>query len=70
MSLDQQEIIINNELLEEDLVTAYIKPIQTERGTAYAIHDGENGSQLAIYTSQEAAFFAAFQNDLKPEYVH
>ena len=49
----------------------YIKEIETDRGTAYALHNAEDGARLkVIQDSAQAAFLFAEQCEFKPEYVH
>lgn len=48
---------------------AYVKPISTNRGMGYAVCAAD-GTQLAIFSDQEVAFFAARQHDLEPVLIH
>ncbi len=48
---------------------AYVRPIITENGTSYAVCNTE-GTQLAVFATQDAAFFAAKQHDLEPMLIH
>ena len=47
----------------------YIRPVNMEGGVGYAVCT-EDGAQLAIFASQEAAFFSARQHNLIPMQVH
>lgn len=48
----------------------YIRPVMLEDNTlAYAVCS-EDGSQLALFASEEAAYFSARQNNLSPVHVH
>lgn len=48
---------------------AYVRPIQTDKGPGYAVCTGD-GTQLAVFASRDAAFFAAKQHDLEPTFIH
>jgi hypothetical protein len=48
---------------------AYIRPVDTAQGKSYAVC-ATDGTQLALFSSQEAAFFAAKQHDLDPVLTH
>ena len=50
-------------------VVAYVKKIETEGGTAYAIH-AANGEPLGLAGSRDVAFAGLRQNDLEPISVH
>ena len=45
--------------------TAYIKRIEIDGATAWAIH-GADGAELAVMGNREVAFSAARQHDLEP----
>jgi len=51
------------------LVVAYIRPVTTEKGTNYAVCTAD-GTQLALFATQDAAYFAAKQHDLEPVLIH
>lgn len=53
----------------ESLPVAYIRPIMTDRGKGYAVCSAD-GDKLAIFATQDAAFFAAKQHDLDPVLIH
>lgn len=53
----------------EATVLAYVKPIATDRGRGYAVC-ASDGTQLAVFSSKDAAFFAARQHDLEPVLIH
>ncbi len=48
---------------------AYIAPVQTDDGQAFAIH-AANGNLLGVVESRELAFAAARENDMVPVSVH
>ncbi len=52
-----------------DGTAAYIKRVEVDGGTAYAIF-GADGSQLAVMDDRDVAFAAARQHDLEPFSVH
>jgi|GEM_PF-1138419 len=55
--------------LPTDFMT-YIKPIELENcGIAYGVYS-EDGAQLAIFGSYDAAFYSARHNNLTPVQVH
>ncbi len=48
---------------------AYVRPVMTEKGTGYAVCTTD-GTQLAVFSTQDAAYFAAKQHDLEPVLLH
>lgn len=48
---------------------AYIKPVLQGRETCYAVCAAD-GTQLAVFPTQEAAYFTARQHDLEPVSIH
>lgn len=50
-------------------VVAYVKKVDIEGGTAYAIH-AANGEPLGLAGSRDVAFAGLRQNDLEPASVH
>jgi|GEM_PF-2276922 len=56
-------------LLVNSLPVAYVRPVITEEGKMYAVCTAD-GTQLAAFATQDAAFFAARQNDLEPMFIH
>ncbi len=48
---------------------AYVRPVTTEQGIEYAVCSSD-GTQLALFSSKDAAWFAAKQHDLDPVYIH
>ncbi|GAB4168863.1 MAG: hypothetical protein OHK0024_04290 [Thalassobaculales bacterium] len=48
---------------------AYVKPVQVQGVTAYAIHTA-NGEQALVVASRELAFATIRQNDLEPLSAH
>ena len=51
------------------LPVAYVRPVETETGIQFAVCTAD-GTQLALFTSQDAAYFAAKQHDLEPMLIH
>ncbi len=48
---------------------AYIKPVEGEDGTAFAVF-AANGQQLGLMETRDVAQAALIQNDLEPVSVH
>ena len=48
---------------------AYVRPVMTEKGKGYAVCTAD-GTQLAVFPTQDAAYFAAKQHDLEPVLIH
>ena len=48
---------------------AYVRPVATDKGMHYAVCTAD-GTQLAVFTTQDAAYFAAKQHDLEPVLIH
>ena len=48
---------------------AYVKPVEVEGRTAYALHAAD-GHELALMADREVAFAAVRQHDLEPVSVH
>lgn len=48
---------------------AYVKPVITETGKNYGVF-ASDGTQLALFDTQDAAYFAAKQHDLEPVLIH
>jgi hypothetical protein len=53
----------------DSLPIAYIRPVTTDKGTHYAVCTAD-GTQLATFATQDAAYFAAKQHDLEPMLIH
>lgn len=51
------------------LPAAYVRPVVTDKGTNYAVCSGD-GTQLALFATRDAAYFAAKQHDLEPVLLH
>jgi hypothetical protein len=51
------------------LPVAYVRPVDTENGVHYAVCTAD-GTQLALFTTQDAAYFSAKQHDLEPTLIH
>ncbi len=48
---------------------AYVRPVRTEKGIGYGVFAAD-GTQLAVFGSRDAAYFAAKQQDLEPVHIH
>lgn len=48
---------------------AYVRPVITDQGKNYAVYTSD-GTQLAVFSTQDAAYFAAKQHDLEPVLIH
>lgn len=48
---------------------AFVKPVMTESGPAFAIHAAD-GTPMAIATDPQLAAAAIIQNDMRPSLVH
>lgn len=48
---------------------AYVRPVITEQGKNYAVYTSD-GMQLAVFSTRDAAYFAAKQHDLDPVLIH
>lgn len=55
--------------LYESAPVAYVRPVMTESGKGYAVCTAD-GTQLALFSTQDAAYFAAKQHDLEPMLIH
>lgn len=55
--------------LMDSLTLAYVRPVVTENGKNYAVCTAD-GTQLALFATQDAAYFAAKQHDLEPVLIH
>ena len=53
----------------DSLPVAYVRPVITENGKNYAVCTAD-GTQLALFATQDAAYFAAKQHDLEPMLIH
>ncbi len=56
-------------ILLDSLPVAYVRPVSTEKGTHYAVCAAD-GTQLAVFGTRDAAWFAAKQHDLEPVLIH
>jgi len=52
-------------LMLNSLPVAYVRPVMTDKGKNYAVCTAD-GTQLALFATQDAAYFAAKQHDLDP----
>jgi len=48
---------------------AYVRPVSRDKNAGYAVCAAD-GTQLAVFATQDAAYFAAKQHDLEPVLVH
>jgi hypothetical protein len=56
-------------IILSSLPAAYVRPVMTEEGLNYAVCSAD-GTQLALFATQDAAYFAAKQHDLEPVLLH
>ena len=56
-------------ILLDSLPIAYVRPVVTDKGTNYAVCTSD-GTQLAVFSTRDAAYFAAKQHDLEPVLIH
>ena len=56
-------------MMLNSLPVAYVRPIVTDKGKTYAVCTAD-GTQLAVFSTQDAAYFAAKQHDLEPVLIH
>lgn len=56
-------------IILEPQTAAYIRPASTDKGQGYAVC-ASDGTQLAVFATRDAAFFAAKQHELEPTLVH
>jgi hypothetical protein len=56
-------------MLMDSATIAYVRPVMTENGKNYAVCTAD-GTQLALFATQDAAYFAAKQHDLEPTLIH
>jgi hypothetical protein len=56
-------------IIMDTLPVAYVRPVITENGKNYAVCTAD-GTQLALFATQDAAYFAAKQHDLEPVLIH
>jgi hypothetical protein len=63
MNLEMASIVLDTSPI------AYVRPIKTDKGMNYAVCSAD-GMQLALFATEEAAYFAAKQHDLEPVFLH
>ena len=68
-SPDNDLIVPEPMILLNASAVAYVRPAQTDKGPGYAVCAGD-GTQLAVFATRDAAFFAAKQHDLDPVLIH
>lgn len=56
-------------IMLDSLPVAYVRPVMTDKGKNYAVCTAD-GTQLALFATQDAAYFAAKQHDLEPMLIH
>ncbi len=49
---------------------AYVRPVTTEQGGSGFAVCAADGTQLAVFSTRDAAYFAARQHDLEPVLTH
>lgn len=57
------------QILFQPLPIAYVRPVMTDKGKGYAVCTAD-GTQLALFATEDAAYFAAKQHDLDPVLLH
>lgn len=68
-NLDETNLHLAGDLANPTYVT-YIRPVVLEDKTAAFGVYTEEGVQLAVFVSEEAAYYSARQNNLNPVRVH
>ena len=66
---DTQEAQDVYSLIMNSSTLAYVRPVITENGKSYAVCSAD-GTQLALFATEEAAYFTAKQHDLEPVLIH
>ena len=68
---DNKEVIAPEvfSIILGSLPIAYVRPVVTDKGKNYAVCSAD-GTQLALFPTEDAAFFAAKQYDLDPVLIH
>jgi hypothetical protein len=66
---DNLNLEMTSAIILEPSPLAYVRPIKTDRGMSYAVCNSD-GMQLATFATEQAAWFAAKQNDLEPVLLH
>ena len=66
---DNKDTAENYSIFMEALPVAYVRPVMTENGKHFAVCTAD-GTQLALFATQDAAYFAAKQHDLEPVLIH
>jgi len=56
-------------MMMDSLPMAYVCPVMTDKGKKYAVRTSD-GTDLAFFDTQDAAYFAAKQNDLDPMLIN
>jgi len=56
-------------ILLSSLPVAYVRPVITTKGKNYAVCAAD-GTQLALFATEDAAWYAAKQHDLEPVLLH
>lgn len=56
-------------ILPSSMPLAYVRPVVTASGKSYAVCTAD-GQQLALFDTQDAAFFAAKQHELEVVLIH
>jgi hypothetical protein len=65
----QDDMIVDTLSIMLQSPVAYVRPVNTEKGMHYAVC-ASDGTQLALFSTQDAAYFAAKQHDLEPVLIH
>ncbi|MDE3061155.1 MAG: DUF1150 family protein [Pseudomonadota bacterium] len=59
----------DHSIMLDSLAVAYVRPVMTDKGKSYAVCSSD-GTQLALFATEAAAYFAAKQYDLEPVLIH
>lgn len=66
---DKTDLEMTSAIMIDASPIAYVRPIKTDKGIAYAVCTSD-GMQLAQFATEQAAYFAAKQHDLEPVLLH
>lgn len=63
------DITGNPALFYDTAPIAYVRPVATDKGSGFAVCSAD-GTQLAVFATRDAAYYAAKQHDLEPMDIH
>lgn len=66
---DKMNLEMTSAIMLDTSPVAYVRPVKTDKGMTYAVCNAD-GMQLALFATEQAAFFAAKQHDLEPVLLH